>query len=453
MVNFTSITSGYNYFWGNKKLDGLAGLEGKNCEEKHYTFIRAIQSVCILRIQPQEASENIVNTVLDPNRMGMISEGAPQTFASKIRKFVEDINIFMLSPEAHGLPTLTHFEDDHLIRNLVQIILNKGHSEDIKQRARFALLMLEKVDAGLSTWNYQISQLMDSKDEKARTNARRHLSKWIKTPLQSLQLSFPMKPHSISRKSPDYSSLISPEKIEEGNSLNSCWEFKKIIIGNKDEVAQCCFDNIKEIAQRENIPQPHQCCLEWLRDLLIILENGNYLIPALMNVGLDCLPKLADTGPPFMFLMNQLLDYPESLLGATSFEVDQIRGLSSAHEAPIYFEGGNLMPAIKKTGEKVFLCGASNFFISILNSDYLFSSKEKKKALLREMQALEDSHSYPAEQLSLIQNRLERGKLLANLNDNEKTKIAKLTIASARLFKKDISSILDCNTIVLGNIF
>lgn len=447
MINCVSKECQYMYF--NDNVEVIR----KRYDNKNFAYLKSVESVWFKKAQPKEGCQCVVNAVMEPQRMKMVCQGELASFKEKIKKFVLDIKIFLNSPTDSAYSTFMHVKDSYW-KELVRIVLGKDQKNEIKQRARFALLSLEQVDPGLNSYNYLISRLMDSKDEKVQLQAFRCLDRWVESPLRCLQLFFPIKPQTTSKNTPDFSSFLHKEKISRDSSLISFWKSRKIVMGHSsDKQIMCYYNNLQEIAKLEGLAEPLLRGPEWVQDPIIILENEKYLIPAQMTLGNLTIHPFLRTVPPFVTLINKLLNCEEPLMGQVSQYANSLRKYSNIQEAAFYFEGGNLIPAINREGEKFYLCGASNVLFSMLNSNYLFSKKEKKKALLDELQILESSTLFSEKQLEFIQNSLERGGLLTNFNEDEKRKIAKLTMSTISLLKKEIADTLHSKIIIVGNVF
>lgn len=417
-----------------------------------YSFFYPIlkQSDYSMSPQPKETGECIIKSVLHPERMRMISEGEPVSSTGKIRRFVRDLSHYIKTPKGCDIPLLTHIEKGRWIHRLVEIIIDEKYSHATKQRAQFALLSLEKIAPGVASWNDQIMRLTLSRNAKCKANIVHRLRRWIETPLPPAQITSPIRPHRVSKDLPDYTSLFSTQKHSGLKiSKNSFLNDKRILVGNKDKIGQCFFDNIKQVTQSEGVCRAIEFPIEWVRDPLIFLEKNRYLIPCPMNVG----PQFIFGTPPIAHFLERLLGSCESALGIASDVADKLRLFEGHQEAPFYFEGGNLMPATTQTGKNVYLCGASNLLYSVLNSGYLFAQKERRESLLDEMKTLEKLNAYRQKEIDFIRDRLEKGGLLNGFSDKEKEKIAKLTIASISYFRKKMASTLGCKAIQIGNVF
>jgi hypothetical protein len=107
-----------------------------------------------------------------------------------------------------------------------------------------------------------------------------------------------------------------------------------------------------------------------------------------------------------------------------SFLKEEIYGVK---EAPFYFEGGNLIPAINRKGELCYLSGQDNILFSLLNGAITFRGQEKR--LLQKMYSLQGTDIYSVENVKAVQLRLAKTGLIDSFSKSEQEGIAKIAIA------------------------
>ncbi len=418
---------------------------------------------------PKNQITELLSLTQYPHSHSVVYEGDPlYSFHSKIQKYMHDVKKNLVSPQkTEGLPTLNYLP---LLRNLVGQIIHPAVPETV-ERARHTLLLLEKMEPCLESLNYEISQFLTHADEKSRTQSLKRLQAFAASPLEPMQIHFPMKPWSPHPSSTYRSLLPKSEPIVPivcRETHDAFWHLEGILIGHD---AGCYLDNLKEIAEKEGLSKiinfaeiPHIPETKWLRDTFVILENREILIPSRINLVHPDDPRgfmtFSNRKRKLGDLIAHLCAHPfdEGILGSVADKHLSEQWLHApihgVREAPFYFEGGNLLPAVNQAGEKIYLSGANNLLFSMLNSHFIFSNTQEKMNLLQEIRNLEGTPSFSKDHLLLVQERLENAGLLSQFPSiQEKKWIAQLTIAATKYMEKQIAAALGCPLIIIGEIF
>lgn len=400
---------------------------------------------------PKIISEMIVKVVLAPHLTAIHNKDIVlPTDASKISKLTKDLKRFYKSSKGKKAAPLRYLDNGNLPRTLVRLIILKGVADPIRLRAQYALQSLEKVDSGLSALNRQVNRFLLDPDVHTRKIAEKCLKKFITNDSKSFVYHCPIQAHDSNKRKalPDYSDLIFPiNGMQTNKHHDAFWRLEKIYIGTSNDLsAEVQYRNLKQIAPYEGFQVQTFPGLNWLRDPMLILDNKEVLVPACLHRGILNVFGLTH----FVELVQNLLSDSSSVMGAIDSESVAQTSIAGMKECPFYFEGGNFLPAINVEGEKIYLCGASNVLFSILNARHLFSSNEKKMALLEEMK----NSQFSKEAITLVQSRLEKGELLSQFSSQEdKEFLAKVTIALTKHIEKLMAETVKGKVIMIGEVF
>ncbi len=448
MTNPVSKTTISAYFCSNNTIKGIAGVPASKTTH-YFSFLKHFRATL-----SKDVSIGLYVVTKSPQTTSIIHEGEPlHSACSKIKKY---LHTFLLTRTMNGHPTLNYFTE---IRCFITNILDLEDSEK-RMDAFHALICMEKSDPSLHSLNYEISCFLNSSSEEGRKRSFNRLYAFSRTLLQPMQMHFPIKP-CIPKNAFFLPTPITFSHLIHREVHDAFWHVEQIMVGHE---AGCYIDNLTEIAEKEGISQVIDLAklafvpeIEWARDAMIILENGELLIPSRINLlhpddqlGFFFTPPRSK----FSHLITKLCshDFAEGILGSVADDFVSSKMLKSdiqgIREAPFYFEGGNLIPAINQAGERIYLCGANNILFSVLNSHFILS--DHKKELLEEVKSLEVSPY----KLLFIQERLENAGLLTKFSSSrEKEWIAKLTIASIKSIEKQMARTLGCPVIVIGDVF
>jgi hypothetical protein len=361
------------------------------------------------------------------------------THTAKIRMLAEGFKKFYKRPEALFFPTLLHLNlrlpsagemesrDFRLICNLVARVIDSKTEESTRHRAQFTLELLSCIDPAISRINHEISSFLTQDSQKSLARLQ-HFASSDNAPIS---IHYPIKPYRPSRHNTSASSHVM-----------DFWKIKEIYLTDDTSVY---WENLKEIGAMENFQVKTNNALKeigvpWLRDVCLLLENNEILIPHRIPFFEEC-RSIIDT------LINGSLTMGWVAKENVSSKILN-KSLSGIKEAPFYFEGGNLIPAMNSKGQKVYLSGAHNILFSLLNAHILFSSK--KEDLLKKMNV----GIFNVYTMQSVYQKLEKTKLLETFSDpKEKVFIVKLVCTIIEELKKSMNESLRSSVLVLGDIF
>jgi hypothetical protein len=442
-----------NHFWKSKDNWPIF-LRIANINIKQFCIKSHLQD-----LQLDRACTMILNSVINPERVVAYQHGVKlDSSTDKIQKFIGDIDQFYHSSRGSNTPALKYYKESGLIQALVKIIIS-DEDPGVRERAQYALLLLEKIDSNIASLNHEISSFLEPSSAKSEQKAFKRLENFITKLPMPLELDFSIKPHALRSNSPQYHLLLptveSALSVSKKMEHDAFWEIQELMVGI--EPGQKMFaQNLMEVAAAEGFDLTFSN-IAWLRDPLHILNNKDLLVPLPLNVDQNKTKSsfLLDNKGKFPELIHHLTDDPNASVMMTG-EIEQISSspLSNMVLSPFYFEGGNLIPAINQQGDKVYLCGAYNILYSILNSMELIATEESRKDLLEEMITLENSGKFSSENVSLVKERLENAGLLANFSsEDERDMVAKITISAASYYEKLMAKTLGAPMCVVGDIF
>ncbi|NGX48013.1 MAG: hypothetical protein K1000chlam3_01399 [Chlamydiae bacterium] len=428
----TSIASKYQTTDVNLSSIKQLALEKKSDTARSFIFCRFFRSPPDQ--EPNHTCKNIFWTVLNPERLTIIVDHEVQDSTwAKIHALVQ--NLKRVFPK--NAAPLSYFFFNNSPENMIQQLVTAVFDQNTRARARYALLLLENIDPSLEALNNEISRDPSSNN--------RHLQYFIKNPPHSFKIHLPLRPLAVK-----------PHRLNA--SSNPSWEIKKILIGSEKN-HDCYVENLEELGETFGFTIT-KMTMKWMRDAFIRLNDQEILLPARMSLHRkDILPTAKYFGyrAPIVDLIIALTADPNpAVIGEVASErlTEKLYYLKGAKEVSFYFEGGNVFFALTQKGKKYCLCGPSNVLFSLVNSAYTFASSEAKKALLEKMQDLEKSKLFSTENLSFVQERLEKAKLLENFPfPQDRIFITKLTIASCVQIEKQMEKTLGCSVLVLGSIF
>lgn len=449
--------------------------QGSSVDVKTVYFMLAYKITAIQQYD-YACFKKILKLVEEPDQVTLTQEGGcSATFSSKIQCMVKELTAYYRKSASEEMPPLSHLDSDELgrvniISELVKKVIDSNCPGLVKERAQWAMLLLEKLDSGLHTVNWAISNFLDPKSKKIQKSAKKILHRFTENPPEAIYFERKVKPHSPSKNEwpVHFQCRTLPPPQDNLDRHNAFWKLEKIYVDSSKE-SRCCIENLKEIAAIEKIPVIHEVehVHTWLRDPLIILKNKQILIPS-------PLPLPRQNPSKFSFFggtSDSLL--PKTILSLCSEEKDssipcimgQIAnddmstellrsGLKGLKEAPFYFEGGNLIPAVNKYGEIIYLSGAHNVLFSLLNSYNIFSTEEKMGALIDEMRSLENTSFFEKTDLLSIYQRFQAADLiLSNHSFEDRVLLAKIILASSKVIEKQMEHYLEHTVQTLGNLF
>lgn len=356
----------------------------------------------------------------------------------KIQKLANDLRRAYKSSKISSII----YHDPAFVQQLVRDAISIN--SDVKQRAQFALLKLEKADPFLSSINYQISCL-NSNNEKSQTKTFQNLNKFIKSTPEALQHEFPIKPHKILPNSIEYHKLLNSNEnsapVKKKEAHDSFWKIEQLLFG----LSPLYIRNLKEVAEAEGFNLKGIGGGEWLRDPLLLINENHAIIPIPQN--------LSDI-KNFEKLVKGLTGDQQMDIMASTENADLSGLIPNIAMAPFTFDGGNLTTAINQYGDKIYLSGSYNVLHSLLISNRIFRTNEKKKELWNLINSLENSKIFSEENISLVLNRLNSTTILSNfLVEEEKKMIAKITLAICEHIQKSMAETLNAPVCILGEIF
>lgn len=450
MPKRVSATTSSAYFTEDASIDGIRGVRSSK-EDNYWNFVNRFGE----SLYKNNVGE-LVSMTQSPRSVAVIDGGHPlSAFYSKVQKYIRDLSeTWVLQRAKRGFTYLNHC---YLVQNLVSLIVEPSDL-NVKTRAQHILVSIEKKDSSVGPLNHEIARYLDPKiGELDRKKTFKRLKAFGSNPLKSLMLPFPVMP-CVPKNSSAFASILPKNSIvnplKNRHVHDAFWQIEELIVGYD---AECYLDNLKGIGSKENFMVidshkfSHLPDITWLRDPLLILENKKVLVPSVVHTNFfsgyfEELIRLI-YGRHFRGdVMGQVYheNFSERLL---EFSIPGLK------EAPFYFEGGNLIPAINQSGEKVYLCGANNILYSIANSRYLFSELKEKKNLIEQIKSLEKTPLFSKENLSFVQERLEEAIALREFSTTQKEWIAKLTIACSKYIEKQMTNSLGHPVIVIGEVF
>ncbi len=151
-----------------------------------------------------------------------------------------------------------------------------------------------------------------------------------------------------------------------------------------------------------------------------------------------------------------LIGYADSDLMGTVAEKKYTQKLLAKargyREVPFCFEGGNVLRAMNKQGEIIYLWGSYNLLYSLLNCAFTFSGQEDD--CLSSLSGLEGTSLCSEERIKFVAERLKKAKLLdAFPDEKEQAWIAKLCIAIIECTKEMVAQELKQRVLFLGDAF
>ncbi|HSW87472.1 MAG TPA: hypothetical protein VLG49_08255 [Rhabdochlamydiaceae bacterium] len=397
----------------------------------------------------QRKCYEILQTVDDPEKNRIMDPELQPTCIAKLKKLADDLKYFYMKPEAVFCPTLSHLnfdvvsknlardfhvelKDIQVVRGLVSRIIDPKTPESGKNRAELMLQYLCDIDPFILRLNKEISSFLEngSKPSLAR------LQHFVADENKPLTVHYSIKPYASS------------EHSKTQNIAHDFWKVKEMYLSN---MSSGYVDNLSEIGNLENFTVKSVDILNnlktpWLRDPCIRLDSGELLIPHRIPCGDE--------------LINLIRSITEDQSGLIMGWIAE-KGVSSqllqssiqnVKEAPFYFEGGNLIPAINSRGNQLYLSGSHNILFSLLNAHVLFASK--KEELLDKMEMDERLHVYTKYKIQSIYEKLEKAGLLAPFSDiREKIFIAKLTFTMIEQLQISMRESLNHPVVFLGDAF
>lgn len=457
-MNAFSCIYGYFYplsFWGNFKTLGKEQAQKNLNEFFKETRLDAMFANPSLEyyINSKLLADGSIQLVSDGDSVG--SQQVIQAFARKALRFPSSAagDLLSSSPTLHKHELFSSLLESLLRaqKNLEECEPGKGyrgklHDEARQERIHMALHALEKFHPGLKSCNDWITTLLHPTESRKRGAAKAGLEMLKGFKPDPYIREFPIAKHAVGS---DGSQEIG--KAEDSPRLREVadpfWKSRQIVMGR---IGGCMgfFGNLKEVAVIEKLPTPILYGPEWLRDSLFVLGDDKYLIPPRTLVEKDGM-RLSSR---FKKLISDLLNVSEpTFQGSTGRNLLQDYGY--CEKTLFYFEGGNLLSATNKKGEKVCLSGASNILSTILISKLFFSSPEKMEELITKTGELLKSSEPPVEHINIAKERLSQAGLISELEESDQQKIATLTVASIAMIRSEMESTLKCPVIHLGGVF
>lgn len=383
--------------------------------------------------------------ILDPFRMGMILDGDPVRFPQKVQCFAKDARYFQ-----------TSYRHDRW-KKLVSVVIDEQASSEQKEIAQLSLLALERFNPALIACNDNVAKFLDSPFQDERVQSHIELTRLVNLSFSKCEFKAPIKTHTFSKGMPNYGALTNPTPTQGNFTHSDFWTHRKIVMGHPTQgLFETYFRNLVDVAEIEALPKPTLESVEWLQDPMIVLPDGTPLTPSSVNLEFnEGIFALAWFGQKRRIdkLVENLLGAESPFLGQTTQAAEELRATTKCQEASFYFEGGNLISAINRDGEKVYLCGASNILVSILNSQRVFSNTEKRKRLIEKAHSLMNDPGDLQTQIAMVEARLDQAGLLVGFGPKDRKKIATLTVASIPVFKQDMEATLNTKVITLGEVF
>ncbi|MBI2742752.1 MAG: hypothetical protein HYX48_02405 [Chlamydiales bacterium] len=381
---------------------------------------------------------------------------------AKIRKIAEHIRRFYQSPEMRFFPTLFYIKGfvserpiPTIVQRLVRTVFGHGLARAIREKARYALILLEKTDPHLKRINQLIRTVKDKTAlKKDRDGAFFSLVHYARGKRERLEINFPIRP---------FNALSSPPMVLSASCSNSNSKlhnrFWKIGGLCSDKSQQLCLRNLEDIGDQEgfkvsSIDYGHK--IDWLRDPMLCLQDGTILLPARLCFNKNGTCK--DTEAVRDILNNRSAYIMGAVAQGEQTEILLKGDFPSQQEAPFYFETGNLLYAMNGKDELLFLSGAQNLLFSFLNSAFTFSGREE--ALIKYMEGMGDlgrlskyTTAFSKERVALVKSRLCRGKVMPPCDEKTQVWLAKLSIAAIEYIKEMMEETLGLPVIHIGDPF
>ena len=328
--------------------------------------------------------------VLDPKSVVVVEEGnLLYGFSSKVQKYVGMLKGRVLSREPE-------------VRSLVKLLL-ETQDREVGERAWEVLNALKKIDPTIEAVNF---------------SNKRHLEGFSK--FRNIRVRTLIQPYRA----------VGMQGVD-----HPFWHIKEVVVGAR---SGWYFDNLEDVASIEGFKATKSeppLKIKWLRDPVLILESGKVIVPCRMRI--DDIEVVNLFYGRIDSMMSRVAE------SGTSQELLQYKGVK---EAPFYFEGGNLLPAMNQKGEVVYLSGVTNLLFSALNAHFLFRSEEAKRQLQQEMEWLSRSFS----DLLMVEMNLERAGLLNDVAQSAKGMCARIFLASVNYFAKQMEETLEAKVVSLG---
>ena len=369
---------------------------------------------------------------------------------TKLQKIIARIEFcFQKAPEARFFPCFSYVSNNSfnlsLTQRLVEISLDWELRSSIRERAVYALQLLEKVDPLICAINYEMDKFRDKNcSHDLREAAFWRLQNFVERRSHGpLKIHFPVRPYKPLKMC---SLPFVPAPKYMGVIHKLFWEIKKIFVAPLDKEY---FLNLKNIAGYEGfkievIAYKHE--VAWIRDRMLLMPTGEVLLPARFyydEVVRKVVWRLVNHLKAPIMGTVALMHHTERFLQEPFF---------GQKEAPFYFEAGNLLFALNQFNERVHLSGSYNLLYTLLNGAFTFESLEK--SLLERMESLEDSQLFSEERIKFVKQRLASAWLFsAFLGDKAQTWLTKLCIAAIECIKEIMTLTLKTPVIFLGDVF
>lgn len=343
---------------------------------------------------------------------------------------------------------------DLYLRSIIKDLASEPGSQ-LQSRAYMALFAVDHSYPGLRTLQNSATKLMLSTTPQQREKAIAGLERTLISHSDTFEVNFPIKRNLIQRTSLFHTSHI--EKVNNNRKKTDLkyWKLNNIAI-NRQQIDYAL--NLHQVSILEGfkltaIPFP------WPRDKMFTIHEKKYILPArikITNSKSYLRASLASMSDKFRYatLVWKLLgDKQKRFQGLSSVKASEFSHSHLYKEAPFFFEGGNLLRSLDQKGETIILSGASNILVSILNSRFFFSDRNKKKNLIISTnRILENSGEHEVE-IKKLMDRLQQAQLLEEFSEPQKRKVAALTIASIPMIEKEMSAILGSKVVTLGEVF
>jgi hypothetical protein len=383
-----------------------------------------------------------IQVIANPNSIVLIEEG------NSLESVGAKLKLVKISLEA-GI-ALNPFNRLSLIYNIVRMVLEESDWA-VRARGYQILLDMEKKEEALASINFEIGRFLTGKISSER------VLQFIRRPINNLTITLPLKPHIVKVPSLYLHLVSAPDRvlIQERKVHDAFWQIEEILTGSD---VGCFLPDLQEIAKREGFCVTdlekvlHFPDIDWLRDAMVILDDGNLLIPSRIH-----LEASGDIGDYFEYeeIAGLLCGDKERLTTIGMFgyynksQMLLDAPLDNVVEATFYFEGGNILSAVNRFGKKVTLFGANNILFSILNANYLFKTAFKIGQLLQKVDG-----DVPQERIEFVQKRLEEAGMLWRLsNEKEKGIAARVALAMIKIFENEMECFFGKDYLIIGDPF
>jgi hypothetical protein len=388
-----------------------------------------------------QRSQDLIFSILDPSRVSTSECDATPT--EKVQTCTALLQRMLRTQQGRYLRTLSKLVTDvpssgnlhdpkfeprterKYLVHVIAAIAFSTHDQSIRIRAIMALQNLAKHDP-----------LLDSLVYALKTRNVRALTPFFASEPKPLHVHFPIRPFS----SPTLPLVDRSYIVENRQFHNAFWTIRRIVLGR---AAGCFLDNLGDIQRNEGFHLSRMNIRDgsfsWFRDCMLIMDDGRIIVP-----------QQAHFDESFRKMARKLnRDLPTDTMGVVeehrSSETLLKSSIPNLHEAPFYFEGGNVLRAFNRDGEEVYIWGGSNLTYSILNSAQTFHNH--KQRLLEEMKRDKERGIKPTD-IEFIRLRLKPTGLLQGFSDEEVEFIATLTLSSINCLRDWTSQYLGKKVII-----